>query len=569
LPTPEFWYGALAVQLAHEASLLHDDVIDRSSRRRGAATIAASHGVPAALVQGDHLLTTAYRYAARTRSPLFVEIFAESVERTVAGELAQARASGKIISFDEYTAIVNGKSGALLGCALSLAPAIVSPDRARRFHETGCRLGLVYQMLDDLLDLSPETETGKPSLSDFAQGHWTWPLEQLSVDRFGAEPRAIVRALHAVPSRVPTAGRRCLTRYQALLDKVLFEVREQLGESSGLEPLLFEWGRTAQSAIEREEAAASAANRVRRPSSLLAERASAISSEIDYLSRHSRSFLLATRFFPRDARQRVARVYAYCRFTDDLVDDPAIDSATASSLLEEWMDLSFFAYTGGSSGIPFLDRVMHEMAEVRVPFMYAHELGQGMRMDLRGERYGSLLELRRYTYRVASVVGLWISELFDVRDPSVLSRAAQMGHAMQLTNILRDVGEDIRAGRCYLPRELMHRYGVTEADLIAGRVTSGYVSLMKEMIAWTEAAYRSGSEGIASLPAPLRVPVAVASQVYRGIIDEIVANNYDTLTVRAHTSAARKALLVAKAFMRSPLRSRGSHTIGGRRSVSA
>ena len=132
----------------------------------------------------------------------------------------------------------------------------------------------------------------------------------------------------------------------------------------------------------------------------------------------------------------MARVYAFCRVTDDLVDGGAAD---AKALLDEWMGLAGRAYAGNGTGLALLNRVMEEAASARVPFTYAAELGEGMRMDLRRERYETLTDLRVYTHRVASVVGLWITELAGVRTPRVLARAGEMGHAMQLTNILRDV----------------------------------------------------------------------------------------------------------------------------------
>ena len=254
-PPPEFWHGAMAVQLAHEASLLHDDVVDQSSERRGAPTVASTNGTAAALILGDHVLTTAYRYAARTRNLEFIELFAFSVERTVAGELAQARASGRILDFDEYASIVRGKSGALLGCALSLGPSLAVPARARRFHEIGCRIGLVYQMLDDLLDLSPLTQTGKPSLADYAQRHWTWPLEQMEVEDFTSDVESLLCAMHDDTSMGMTAARRCLARYDEEIDAVASEIRDELSHAPALEALLDQWRKRAADAVELQESA--------------------------------------------------------------------------------------------------------------------------------------------------------------------------------------------------------------------------------------------------------------------------------------------------------------------------
>ncbi|HET7231050.1 MAG TPA: polyprenyl synthetase family protein, partial [Longimicrobium sp.] len=161
-------YGALAVQLAHEASLVHDDIVDGAATRRGEPTLAVAKGVGAALVAGDHLLSWAYRLAARTGSLAYAELFAEAVERTIAGEIAQGRATGRILDPDEYERIALDKAGALLGCALAAAPAVRGRDDVRAFYDLGRSLGLLYQRLDDLLDYCPLTETGKPPLGDYA-----------------------------------------------------------------------------------------------------------------------------------------------------------------------------------------------------------------------------------------------------------------------------------------------------------------------------------------------------------------------------------------------------------------
>jgi phytoene synthase len=284
-------------------------------------------------------------------------------------------------------------------------------------------------------------------------------------------------------------------------------------------------------------------------SAQLLSRLEKVSDTGDYFARNSRSFRFASRFFPAEQQERVSRVYAYCRFTDDIVDDSSIDASTAALLLDEWIDLSRRSYFGSPSGVAFLDLVMSEMSSAGVPFTYVEELAEGMRMDLRGERYESMADLKRYTYRVASVVGLWISELFGVHDPLVLKRAEAMGHAMQLTNILRDVGEDLAVGRLYLPADLMRKHNVTESQLKSGVTPRGYTALIEEMIESEESAYSTGMEGIPDLPSSLRYPVLVAAHVYRGILSEIRRNGYDNITRRAKTSGSRKAVLAARALL--------------------
>ncbi len=567
-----FWNGVLAVQLAHEASLVHDDIVDGASTRRGELTLAAERGAGAALVHGDHLLTAAYRVATRTGSPAFVNLFARAVERTVAGEIAQGKAAGGPLDLASYREIATGKAGELLGCALAAAPLIGGWDAVPELSELGRRLGLLYQMVDDLLDYCPAADTGKPPLADYLQSRWTWPLIELADPSFGRPPEEVLAAF-AAPSGRGSALRRCLSRLEAAAEGLRVELAQALGESPILQGLLLAWLERTRRAVELQEEAARGARRRREASRSLLQRVPPASEAGVYLGRHSRSFRFASRLFPRAERERVARVYAYCRVTDDLVDRPgAGGAAVAEEMLEEWVELSRRAYGGEPTGIDLLDRVMGEAAAAEVPFAYASELAEGMRMDLRGESYPSLAALRVYTYRVAGVVGLWLSELFGVHDRWALERATSLGHAMQLTNILRDVGEDARRGRIYLPLQLLERHGIPPAELRAAArgerlVDPRYPPLVEELLQLAEADYRDAFAAIPSLPVPVRRPVAVAAFVYRGIHGEIRRRGYDNLRQRASTSAPAKLVLATRALRelgRTPRRGdRGGELVCG------
>ena len=272
-----------------------------------------------------------------------------------------------------------------------------------------------------------------------------------------------------------------------------------------------------------------------------------------YLAAHGRSFWFASALIPEPHRSRVVGVYAYCRYTDDLVDRSEADRAELHGMLDRWLDLSRRAYDGEPTGVPLLRDVMRDMAESQVPFTYVRDLIAGMRMDVEGERYDSIDGLRRYCHRVASVVGLWLTELFGVHDPWVLDRAARLGQAMQLTNIIRDVGEDWRHGRLYLPRYRMSGYGVSESTFDAlmrgtAPIPSGYAALMRELCAVADADYRLAAEGIPMLPPFFRPAVAVAARVYGAIHEAVRDNGYDTLRRRAVTSTARKLTLAREAL---------------------
>lgn len=281
-----------------------------------------------------------------------------------------------------------------------------------------------------------------------------------------------------------------------------------------------------------------------------------------YFARHSRSFRFASRPLPRDEVRLVSGVYAFCRFTDDLVDGVVEeDVEILAARLEAWTHLVRGAYRGEPTGIPLLDEVMGETARRGVPVTYAQELIRGVTMDLEPGEFRDLQALRLYSYRVASVVGLWLTELFGVREPWVLSRAEAMGHAMQLTNIIRDVGEDLERGRLYLPLEVMAVHGVEREALEratrrAAPLPGGYPALLEELMGRAEADYRRAREGMGALPPFFARAVAVAGRVYEGIHREVRRNGYDNLTRRAYTSRWRKVALGARALRELGLRTR-------------
>ena len=544
--SPEFWSGALAIQYAHEASLIHDDIVDEAATRRGEPTLSQARGVGSALVIGDHLLTASYRLAAETGSIDFASLFARCVERTVAGEIAQARSLGRMLTFDEYKVIAELKSGELLAASLALGAALTNPSRVDARLKLGRQLGLLYQMLDDLLDYCPSTDMGKPALGDFTQKRWTWPLMELENVSFDEPCADVARRFR------DGAFAGCLARIEGEAKTLSERLAVEFGGGVG-QSLIDEWVTRAREAVAREEPERRAVSpsRVTIPSLALRSRLPAESDVVEYLAQNSKSFRFASRFFPQREFSSVARVYAFCRVTDDLVDKT--EGQEAGALLDEWMELARNGYDGHATGISFLDDTMQEMRSHDIPFAYAEELAEGMRMDLRGQRYGSVAELRTYSYRVASVVGLWLTELAGVRERSTLQRAEALGHAMQLTNILRDVGEDARAGRIYLPLNRLKTHSITAASLIAAAkgeasIPAGFSDLVEELLNLAERDYAFALIGVRDLPPSFQRPVAVAAHVYRGIHGEIRRNGYDCLTRRAVTSARSKAMLAARAI---------------------
>ncbi len=274
-----------------------------------------------------------------------------------------------------------------------------------------------------------------------------------------------------------------------------------------------------------------------------------------FFREHSRSFSFAARWFSAAEYRRVARVYAFCRTTDDLVDQARLPAGQVEEQLDRWLSLARQAYDGRPSGISWLDEIMAASAQADVPFRLIDALAAGVRMDVGAVTLPSVEALQVYTHRVASVVGMWLCYLFEVRAEETLQRAAALGRAMQVTNILRDVGEDLRRRRIYLPADLRARYGVTDDDLLAMAsgaepITAGYKALIEELMEQADADYRYAFRGLAGVPRSFARASAVAAEVYRGIHRAIRRNGYDNFRRRAYTRGPEKVLLAARGLYR-------------------
>lgn len=285
------------------------------------------------------------------------------------------------------------------------------------------------------------------------------------------------------------------------------------------------------------------------PLDLPAWLAQAEASPGDFFAVNSRSFSFAARLFPPPQRRLVTLVYAFCRCTDDLVDSrmAAGQAEEARRQLDRWENLARGAYEGRPSGIGFLDEVMEASAAAGVPYILIAELIAGVRSDLGPVAMADWESLRRYCYQVASVIGIWLSRLFGVQDPWLLARAETLGYALQLTNILRDVGEDLAMDRVYLPRELLERHGLDRSDLAAmaagAPVSPAYRALIEEMAGVANSCYAVAAEAIPLLPAFYSRPVAAAAAIYQGILASLQQSGYDNFRRRARTAGWQKPLL--------------------------
>jgi phytoene synthase len=253
---------------------------------------------------------------------------------------------------------------------------------------------------------------------------------------------------------------------------------------------------------------------------------------------HSKSFYLSLRFLPFAKRRAVWAVYAFCRTADDIVDRDG-PAAGRLAAIDAWEAELRDAYAGRANN-PIFIAFADAAARYRVPVGAALDLLRGARMDVTVNRYATYDDLRDYCYLVASTVGVLVTPILGALDAGALDNAIALGHAMQLTNILRDVGEDACLNRIYLPAEEMQRFGYTEADLFAGKIDERFVALMRFQIERARGLYREAEPGIARLVPESRYAVGLALHLYRGILDAIEANGYDVFARRAYVPLQSK-----------------------------
>jgi phytoene synthase len=260
----------------------------------------------------------------------------------------------------------------------------------------------------------------------------------------------------------------------------------------------------------------------------------------DALTReHSKTFYTASALMPAEKRRAVRALYAFCRISDDLVDhaDPNAPIAERLAALEAWRSRALSA-SPRSDDLPVLAWA-DTMARYRIPVRYAHQLIDGVAKDILKARYANFGELAEYSYGVASTVGLMSMHITGFDGPQAIPYAVKLGVALQMTNILRDVGEDWRAGRVYLPQDELAAHGIEKEDWEPGGLASGPVedrwrALMRFQIARNRRLYAEALPGVDLLHRDGRFAIAAAAELYQGILGDIEAHDYQVFARRAH-----------------------------------
>ncbi len=259
---------------------------------------------------------------------------------------------------------------------------------------------------------------------------------------------------------------------------------------------------------------------------------------------YAKTFYFASHVLPPAKRRAAYAVYAFCRYVDEIADSGQFSRDKAKQMLDDVREQLRRVYTGS----PFMDRRLlafrQTVMEYRIPEVPFLDLLRGVEMDLERRRYRMFADLKEYCRCVASSVGVVMAHILGVSDRSAFARAEDLGLAMQLTNILRDVGEDYRRGRMYLPEDELARFGYSEDDLAQGTINESFIALMRYHIDRARAYYRRADAGIALLTNDgSQFCVRLMRRTYAGILDQIEQNGYNVFTHRARVPTWKKVML--------------------------
>lgn len=262
----------------------------------------------------------------------------------------------------------------------------------------------------------------------------------------------------------------------------------------------------------------------------------------------SLSFHAASKLLPRKVRDPALALYAFCRLADDEVDLKA-EKATAVLRLRDRLD----AVYAGRPRDAAPDRAFASVVErFEMPRALPDALLEGLAWDAEVRTYATLADVRAYSARVAAAVGVMMSVLMEVRDPDALARACDLGVAMQLTNIARDVGEDALEGRLYLPTEWLDEAGIDRRKFLAQpQGTKAIRAMVRQLVMEANRLYYRSEAGIGALPLSSRSGIFAARLIYSGIGGRLTAMGYDSVRTRARTGKAQKIGWLAQAALRA------------------
>jgi phytoene synthase len=271
-------------------------------------------------------------------------------------------------------------------------------------------------------------------------------------------------------------------------------------------------------------------------------------------TRSKSNFYYAFLFLPRERREALEAVYAYCRLVDDVVDEDAPPQVKLDGIAR-WRKELDAVYGTAPATHPVSERLRVAVQRFPIRREDMEAVIDGCAMDVDKTRYESWDELRLYCYRVASAVGLMCIEIFGYHGSPEATRryAVDLGLALQLTNILRDVAEDARRGRIYIPQDELHAFGVTEQDLVTGVRSPNFVRLMRYQAARARAHYLRARAAIGEFERRRLVIAEIMGDIYYRLLCEIEARDFDVFGAKATVPRREKMAIAFSNFARAKL----------------
>jgi 15-cis-phytoene synthase len=262
----------------------------------------------------------------------------------------------------------------------------------------------------------------------------------------------------------------------------------------------------------------------------------------------AKTFYFASHFLPLEKKKAAYAIYAVCRLSDESVD---ADSNKRSLCLDTIREKISQAYNTQQLNDDILYAFSSTVKQFGISRRYFDELINGMNLDLHKCRYESFEELYAYCYKVAGVVGLAMLKVFGASGAESERHAVELGIAMQLTNILRDISEDYKRGRIYIPQVELQMFKVTESDIADACINADFTALMKYQIQRARAFYLNASKGIKSIKdLRSRIVVLIMKEIYSKILDSIEENKYNVFTRRAHVKLSAKLITALAVLFR-------------------
>ncbi|MBM4158689.1 MAG: phytoene/squalene synthase family protein [Ignavibacteria bacterium] len=276
---------------------------------------------------------------------------------------------------------------------------------------------------------------------------------------------------------------------------------------------------------------------------------------------YAKTFYFTSVFLPEQKRNSAYAVYAFCRYIDDLIDRSGsqegflTDKERIAEAIFIWKRDLKSVYSGDFIDNPIMIALKDTLSKYKIPEELPNELIEGVEMDLTKKRYDNFEELKKYCYKVASVVGLMTIEIFGYENKNALSFAVDMGIAMQLTNILRDIREDAEKNRIYIPREDLMRFDYDEENILKRKINSNFKELMKFQIDRANNYYDRAEKGIRMIYRDARLTVGLMGKNYRKILNEIQSSDYDVYNKRNFVPLYKKIFVVPNVYYNYCLKS--------------